>query len=168
MDSALDAPQALASIHPSAHQSAEWYETQQGTTLPTFVFSPMNPRAYCYEQVRPSRDFAAQRRFLQQHYMILDNDRVITELLEEEPALYTLLIEAVKPLQDAFGEKRIVQVRTQFSDDETLLKVAVQLPGDFGDDPERALRSFDRPWWLHNCHRSNGALVFDYEIQDAV
>jgi hypothetical protein len=74
----------------------------------------------------------------------------------------------VGPLQVAFGEGRIIQLRVQASDDDSLLKAAVQLPADFGDDPERALRSFDAQWWLDNCRRSGGALVFDYEIQDAV
>jgi hypothetical protein len=105
---------------------------------------------------------------LQQHYTTLDTNRSIIEVLEEEPALYTLLLEAVRPLHNAFGERRLIQIRVQFSDDDSLLKVAVQLPADFGDDPELALRSFDRDWWVDNCHRSGGALVFDYEIRDAV
>jgi len=53
-------------------------------------------------------------------------------------------------------------------DDDSMLKVAVQLPADFAGDPERALRSFDREWWIGNCHRSRGSLVFDYEIQVAL
>jgi hypothetical protein len=110
---------------------------------------------------------AEQLRALERYYVILDSDRLV-ELLEAESALYALLVEAVRPLQNAFGEGRIARVRVQSSDDESLLKVAVQLPADFGDDPERALRSFDREWWLRNCHRSGGALVFDYEMQDAV
>jgi hypothetical protein len=118
--------------------------------------------------VRPTRDSVAQLRSLQQHYTVLNSNRVIIKLLEEESALYTLLVEAVGPLKTAFGEGRIVQVRVQFSDDDSLLKVAVQLPVDFEKDSERALRSFDEEWWLNNCHRSGGALVFDYEIQDGV
>jgi hypothetical protein len=98
----------------------------------------------------------------------LDDDRIIIELLEAEPALYGLLIDAVKPLQHAFGDKRIVHVRVLSSDEDSILKVAVQLPADFGADPERALQSFDEEWWLNNCHRSGGALVFDYELQDAI
>ncbi len=119
-------------------------------------------------QARPSQNFTAQLRSLQQHYTILDDDRLITEILEEETSLYTLLIEAIKPLQRAFGEKRIIHLRIQSSEDDIIVKVAVQLPADFGADPERALRSFDEEWWLNNCHRSGGALVFDYEMQDAV
>ena len=115
-------------------------------------------------KARPSQNLMAQLRSLQQHYTILDDDRLITEILEEETSLYTLLIEAIKPLQHAFGEKRIIHLRIQSSEDDIIVKVAVQLPADFGDDPERALQSFDEEWWLNNCHRSDGALVFDYEI----
>jgi hypothetical protein len=173
---ALDVPQALPAAAPSLHQTAEWYEGQVTNWLTNIVFASRARRLtgsvffpLCsYEQARPNRDYAEQLRSLQQHYTILDSNRLIIELLEEEPALYTLLVEAVRPLQNAFGERRIVQVRVQFSDDDSLLKVAVQLPADFGGDPERALRSFDGEWWLNNCHRSGGALVFDYEIQDAV
>lgn len=112
--------------------------------------------------------FAVQLPFLQQHYTILDNNHSLIELLREDPALAALLIEAVKPLRNAFGEGRILQLRVQSSDDDSFLKVAVQLPSHFDGDPERALRSFDAGWWLENCHRSGGALVFDYEIHAAV
>jgi hypothetical protein len=77
-------------------------------------------------------------------------------------------MEAVAPLKNAFGEMPVLQVRVQSSDDDSLVKVAVQLPADLAGEPERALRSFDEHWWLKNCHRSSGTLVFDYEIQDAV
>jgi hypothetical protein len=111
--------------------------------------------------------FATQLPLLQQHYTMLDNNQNLLEILREEPPLAALLIEAVKPLQNAFGEGRVIHLRAQASDDDTFLKVTVQLPPSF-DDAERALRSFDGGWWLDNCHRSGGALVFDYEMQDAV
>jgi hypothetical protein len=114
------------------------------------------------------RDYEAQLRALRQHYTILDSSRSLIEFLGQEPALYALLAEAVQHLKDAFGERRLVQVRLQASDDGSLLKAAVQLPADFGDDPERALQSFDEEWWLKNCSRSGGSLVFDYEIRDAI
>jgi hypothetical protein len=117
-----------------------------------------------YEQQRPSRDFAAQLCALHQHYTILDDDRVVTGLLEEEPALYSLLIGAVAPLQRAFGDRRLVYIRVQSCDEDSLLKVVVRLPANFGGDPECALQAFDEEWWLNNCHRSGGTLVFDYEM----
>lgn len=127
--------------------------------MPELVKIPMASAEYL--------DLAAQLRSLQQYYTILGSDQIVIEILEEEPALYALLVEAVDQLKNAFGEGWIIQVRVQ-SEDDSFLKVAVRLPADFGDDPERALRSFDAEWWLDNCHRSGGALVFDYEIQDAV
>jgi hypothetical protein len=134
-----------------------------------FTIDKLGYVSHCsYEQPRPNRDCAEQLRSLQKYYMILDDNHTIIELLKAEPALYTLLIDAVVPLQQAFGDKRIIHVWAQSSDDDNILKVAVQLPADFGDDPERALRSFDEAWWLNNCHRSGGALVFDYEMQDAI
>jgi hypothetical protein len=167
--SAFDAPQTLAPA-PSFHWPADDLkqaacgivsEVRRGGES---VFSI----GTTYEQIRPSRDVPTQFRTLQQHYTVLGSDRRVIEVLEQEAALFSLLLEAVEPLRIAFGEKRLLQIRVQCSDDDRLLKVAVQLPADFGSDPETALRSFDRAWWLNNCHRSGGVLVFDYEIQDAV
>ncbi len=100
--------------------------------------------------------------------MILDDSSTIVELFEAEPALYQLLIDAVAPLRHAFGDKRVIHIRVQSSDEDSILKVAVQLPATFEGDPERALQSFDAAWWLHNCHRSGGVLVFDYETHNAI
>ncbi len=77
---------------------------------------------------------------------------------------YELLSESIRPLMAAFGEDRIICVRAQPHGDGRLLKVSVQLPAGF-INAEQALRHFDREWWLDNCHRSDGSLVFDYEIQ---
>ena len=119
-----------------------------------------------YTQARPQRDLTAQLQRLQQDYTIVDSDRDVIELLEEHATLFALLIQAVQPLKGAFG-KRLFKIRVQHSDYDNLLKIEVQLPGDFAE-PETALRSFDTNWWINNCQWSSGALVFDYEIQDAV
>ena len=121
-----------------------------------------------YEQRRPTRDFTPQLQTLHQYYTIMDDDRTVTEFVQEEPELYWLLLEAVDPLRQAFGEKRLIYIRVQTSDEDSILKVAVRLPANFGDDPERVLQAFDEEWWLKNCHRSGGALVFDYEMQKAI
>ena len=109
-----------------------------------------------------------QLRSLRQHYTIVDENPDVMHLLDGDPSLDQLLCEAVSPLRQAFGETRPFHLRLQHSEDDTLLKVAVQLPPDFSGDAECLLRSFDTAWWLSQCHRSGGAVVFDYEIQDAV
>jgi hypothetical protein len=121
-----------------------------------------------YEQRPPTRDFTPQLTILHQYYTIMDDGRTIIELLQEEPELYWLLLEAVDPLRQAFGEKRLIYIRVQTCDEDSLLKVAVWLPTNFRDDPERVLQNFDKAWWLKNCHRSGGMLVFDYEMQNAI
>jgi hypothetical protein len=170
-------PQSLPAAPASSHPTTERYARQQeigrpGITVAASVVRGLAgggfPPPYSYEQARPSRDHAGQLRALQRHYAILASDRLIIELLEDESALYALLLEADTPLHHAFGEKRVLQVRVLLSDDDRLIRVAVQLPADPAGDPERALRAFDGDWWLSNCHRSGGALVFDYEIQDTV
>ncbi len=170
----FDIPQNRPPVSHAFYQNMRGYGDQQIESLPRNIRFAIDTSAgdyvlsYLYAQPQPNKDSAKQLRALHQRYTILDDDRTIIELLEAEPALYSLLIDAVVPLQQAFGDKRIVHVWVQSSDEDSILKVAVQLPADFGDDPERALRSFDEEWWLNNCHRSGGALVFDYEMQDAI
>ena len=110
----------------------------------------------------------AQLFILHQHYTIVDDDRTFIELLATEPELCSLLIEAVEPLRHTFGDKRLIYIRIQSSDEDSILKVTVRLPTHFGDNPEDALQAFNKEWWLKNCHRSSGALVFDYEMQHAI
>jgi hypothetical protein len=155
-------------------QNVRWDADQQKVTAPRRVHGATGARAgdgvlsSLYDQPQRQPASAEQLRTLRQHYTLVDEDCLIIALLEEDEALYSLLLEAVKPLEQAFGAQRIVQVRVQTSDEDRFLKVAVQLPADFGADPEGVLRAFDEEWWLHNCHRAGGALVFDYEMQDAI
>ena len=144
------------------HQDTEMYKDQQ--IMVVSRGERFADTGDFYKQQRPNCDFTAQVRDLQRHYTILDDDGAISQLLATEPALYSLLIEAVEPLRHAFGDKRLIYARIQSSDQDSLLKVVVRLPANFGGDPECALQIFDEEWWLNNCHRSDGALVFDYEM----
>ena len=89
---------------------------------------------------------------------------LLSELLQAEPALYPLLIDAVEPLQHAF--ERIVLFILEYSHAmrHSLLKVVVWLPSISVMTRNVRLQTFDEDWWLNNCHRSGGALVFDYEM----
>ena len=149
------------------HQAIERYEDQPSMFLSRGDYFANRGMDDFYAQRQPSRDFTAQLNTLHRYYTILDDDRALIRLLEAEPELYFLLVEAIEPLRQAFGEKTLLYMRIQSGDEDSLLKVAVWLPANFSNDPERALRSFDAEWWLNNCHRSGGALVFDYEMQDA-
>ena len=173
--SVFDTPQTTVPCPPPlSHRAPEWYELQTAAWSPRSApelhryGGSLLSQGTTFEQVRPNRDAACQLRALRQYYTVIGSDRSVIDVLEDEAALSKLLIEAVQPLRTAFGEKRLLQVRVQNSDDDRLLRVAVQLPADFDCDAEGALRSFDREWWLKNCHRSGGTLVFDYEMQDAV
>src|SRR5262245_50893822 len=166
----FDIPKNLPSALIRLDQDIREYDDQQVVRAPRKAGVATGARSdnwalsYFYDHPQPNIDFAVQLRTLQQHYTILDNDHTVTELLKTEPALYSLLIGALEPLRYAFGNKRLMYIRIQSSDEDSILKVTVRLPADFGDDPERALQAFDEEWWLHNCHRSGSALVFDYEI----
>jgi hypothetical protein len=150
-------------------QTPVWDEGQQQVGIIIGNSSICNQSSFDspYTQIQPRHNLAAQLRRLQQDYTIIDNDRDVIGLLAEHARLFTLLTQAVQHLRSAFGENRLFHVRVQHSDEDSLLKVAVQLPVDF-PEPETALHVFDTTWWINNCQRSSGALVFDYEIQDAV
>jgi len=167
-----DSPQSIPPENKSFYQNVRVYENQQITT-PTpdadFVIGMRSGGGVlsCYYSSQPKQDFTAQLQALQPHYTILDDDRTFIDLLATEPALHSLLIEAVEPLQHAFGDKRLIYIRILSSDEDSILKVTIRLPANFGVNPESALRAFDDEWWLNNCHRSRGVLVFDYEMQNA-
>lgn len=166
--------QNVPSVYRRFSQATEWYHDQdiyayqQITRPPREVYLLTTNFDKVYEQRRPVRDFTQQLQTLHRYYTIMDDDRTIIDLLQEEPELYPLLLEAVEPLQQAFGDKHLLYMQVQTYDEDSILKVAVWLPANFGDDPEGALQAFDEGWWLNNCHRSGGALVFDYEMQNAV
>lgn len=81
----------------------------------------------------------------------------------DAPQFFALLCEAVEPLQRAFGDEIRLYLRDLSCAEDCLWKAVIEIPPDFQGDPEAALRSFDEDWWLANCHRSDGGLVFDYE-----
>ncbi len=74
-----------------------------------------------------------------------------------------LIQESLPFLWEAFGRYHI-SIRRQDTEGEDLCRVVVLLPPDYQGDPGDALRRFDETWWLSNCHRANGNLVFDYEV----
>ena len=127
MHSSLDWPQSVPQAPPVFHQTADWRERQQvlGSPGRTVFVSSLNGPAgetawLSHQRVRPSRDPASEIRSLQQHYTILD-DQPLIRLTSEEPVLVPLLMEAVAPLKNAFGEMPVLQVRVQSSDDDSLV-----------------------------------------------
>jgi hypothetical protein len=170
----FDMPQNPLTVPPASYQDVRGYDYQQ-TMIPqreprfaTDAGSDDYVLSYIYEHPQPKKDFSAQLSALHQHYTILDDNHTFIELLATDPALYLLLIKAVEPHRHAFGDKRLIYIRIQLSDEDNILKVTVRLPANFGENPEAALQAFDEEWWLNNCHRSRSLLVFDYEMQNAV
>lgn len=48
-------------------------------------------------------------------------------------------------------------------EDDAVLRVVWQMRP--GEDGGQLLRTFDTCWWLRECHRSEGRLVFDYALE---
>ena len=71
--------------------------------------------------------------------------------------------EAIPYLRQAFGEECQILLRLQSTEEGPLYKMTVHLLPQYDRNPDQALRQFEETWWLDNCHRSEGNLVFDYE-----
>ena len=110
----FDIPQNFPSALTRLDQDIREYDDQQVVISPRKAGVATGARSnnwassYFYDRPQPNIDFTAQLRTLHQHYTILDNDHTVTELLKTEPALYSLLIEAIEPLRHAFGNKRLI------------------------------------------------------------
>lgn len=101
---------------------------------------------------------------LRQNY-IIQATQELTNFLSAFPVLGFLLCEAVRPIRDAFGDQHFLQIGLEGSEDGFVINAVISLPENF-PNPENALREFDQHWWLENCSRSYGSLVFDYELRD--
>ncbi len=104
---------------------------------------------------------------LEQHYALIGPPDVIAYALDEVPALYSLLEEALAPLNRAFGEDKTLLLQGLQSEEDTVLRVIALLPAGT-PKPEEMMRQFDRDWWYANCARSDASLAFDYGTADAV
>lgn len=103
---------------------------------------------------------------IEAHYIITEGKEWVKRLLYTQRDLSKLLIEAVQPLKKAFGYK-LVQLQGLSDGDDVSLTATVQWQDDA--NLARAARdNFDQDWWLANCNRAHGFLVFDYELVDAI
>jgi hypothetical protein len=75
-----------------------------------------------------------------------------------------LLLDAVGPLNDFFGEDSIKSLNlvVDYENSQGLFCLIIS-PGDL-QDARRKLRSFDEQWWIVNSPRGGGKLNFDFEL----
>jgi hypothetical protein len=115
-----------------------------------------------YAQKEPADAANRQLISLRRSYTLVSDDELIADVLHEVPALYSLLKEAVKPLQEAFDESVILRLDALTSEEDVTLRVVVKTASGTADDAAR-IRKFKRNWWLKNIARSRASLIFDYE-----
>jgi hypothetical protein len=102
---------------------------------------------------------------LERHYAIQERS-ALSSLLREQGQLPGLLMEAVPYLPKWFGD-RPLHLRVSYAEEEIALRASVVWPSAL-EPAEEALRAFDADWWLANCAKSDGYLVFDFELVDGV
>jgi hypothetical protein len=100
------------------------------------------------------------------HYIITEGKERVAGLFCEQRELPKLLLEAVRPLRTSFGEK-LLQLQANSDGDDIFLKSTILWPGDAAS-ARAALDNFDQSWWLDNCTRAHGHLIFDYELVDGL
>jgi hypothetical protein len=98
---------------------------------------------------------------LDQMYVI--ENRPAVGAFIDKYGLRGLLLQAVNPLNEAFGHAAI-KVLSLITDDEGFQTLFCLVP--VTDDLEVAKRSLDSfdEWWLLNCGREAGRLNFDFEL----
>jgi hypothetical protein len=86
----------------------------------------------------------------------------VQRFLSQHPQVQQLLLEAMEPLQHAFGKDVAVAVtvmRNADLDDREFLVSSIQTPRS-AVQAHACLDAFDETWWLDNAQRANGQLIF--------
>ncbi len=94
---------------------------------------------------------------------VLENRPEVTRFIEVH-RLHGLLLQASQPLKEKFGDDSI-KTLSIVSDDEGFesLFCVVVTSGDLRQN-RRALRAFDREWWLSRARQAAGRLNFDFKL----
>jgi hypothetical protein len=95
------------------------------------------------------------------HYIAL-NPEPVQRFLEQHPGVTQVLLDAKKPLQDAFGKDVKVSVTVtsnpEIAEGEFLVS-SIQTSLSAMDAHAR-LDTFDETWWLDNVSRAEGQVIF--------
>lgn len=114
--------------------------------------------AYRYEEQQRELDN------LRREYVFSDPSSV-RAFLREHRALPVVLLDAVPWLKTSFGADATLQLQLMLEEDEpTSLCGLVLWTGSLAS-AQMALHEFDESWWLRNCQRASGNLIFDYELR---
>jgi hypothetical protein len=103
---------------------------------------------------------------VEKHYIITEGREQVARLFFLHRGLPKLLLDAVQPLRESFGEK-LLQLQANSDGEDVSLRATILWP-DSAESAHAALDNFDQRWWLDNCNRAHGYLVFDYELVDGL
>jgi hypothetical protein len=94
---------------------------------------------------------------------VFEDRSVVAEFIRRN-RLRGLLLQAVKPLHDAFGETAIKVLRLVTDDEGSETLFCLVMTSEELADAQDALRCFDEHWWLSRCDLRAGLLNFDFEL----
>lgn len=89
----------------------------------------------------------------------------VSAFLRRHRAVAALLHEGLDAFDGLCGRDVPANLALCQGADDAVLRVVWHLRP--GEDGGQLLRTFDTCWWLRECHRSEGLLVFDYEQEVA-
>lgn len=99
-----------------------------------------------------------------QRYFVFPPGPSIDSLLLNYPTVSQLLLEAAPHLQRVFAPATIFELKAPLDEFGDLTVYAVVRWAGSILDVSEALERFDDEWWLANCARASGLLVFTYEL----
>ena len=119
------------------------------------------------ERQQAAYRFEEQRRELDdlRRAFVFSDPISVGTFLREHRALPIVLLDAVPRLRDAFGTDATLQLQLMVEEDEPTILCGLVLWAGPLPSAQRALRRFDEAWWLSNCQRASGNLIFDYELR---
>lgn len=143
----------------------DWEQVPPDRTFESTGWERSRRLLHQYQQI--VAEFAATRErelnLVRRDY-ILEDSQSVEDRLESHPALADLLLEAAPLLKEYFGADAQIALRVRIDESgaQTLQSI-VRWKGSLRD-ATAALERFDESWWLENCHRAFGNIVFDYEL----
>ena len=131
--------------------------TESDATSGTFFNS------YEADLKREQQELANDISMLYRLYLI-DHPRTVSTFLQSHRTISSVLIEAEPYLKKSFGPKVLSGIRVISDEQEAgSIRVSVNWPGQVSE-AVIALAKFDETFWLANCRRGTGRVIFDYDL----
>lgn len=105
------------------------------------------------------RDLAALRALY-----VFEDASAVELFLKDQRAVPGVLLEAAPHLKQYFGADTPLHLRVNFDEDGSRTLQSLAIWKGTLREAKAALARVDKAWWLRNCRRGSGNIIFDYEL----